>query len=276
MSLKAAITLAISFSAILASSATVDKRIVNGEDADLGEVKFIVSLCQKNGKCYCGGSLLDSTTVLTAAHCVAQSKPISIKAGVVIRGNGDGVDAQVASIIQHPDYRPGLDKYGMVVQGPLHHNDIAILKLETPIDKSSDIDYATLPPAGSDAEVNSTATAAGWGRTIPDNPTAKALKPPTRLQKVVLPIRAREDCAQYENVGERDTIICAGGGGKNVCGGDSGGPLFDAKTLLGVVSMTTKDMDNGEEMCNQTPGVFTRVGSYIDFINQHLGSKTKQ
>ncbi|KAF5127083.1 Chymotrypsinogen B [Metarhizium anisopliae] len=56
------------------------------------------------------------------------------------------------------------------------------------------------------------------------------------LSKVVLGIHSREDCAKYQGVGDRDTIVCARGEVKNVCRADSGGPLFDQKTglLLGV------------------------------------------
>ncbi|XWW94261.1 hypothetical protein V2A60_002204 [Cordyceps javanica] len=270
MALKAALAAAILLPANLVSSATVDKRIVGGVAAEEGEIKFIVSIRDETGSHMCGGSLLDSTTVLTAAHCCfSRHKLVSVSAGSVWR-DYVAEEAQVASTITHPDYDSGRDEYGMV-EGTEHHNDVAILKLATPIEKSSDIDYATLPPAGSDAAVGSNATAAGWGHTLPVTPESTDLAYPYNLLKVVLPIRARKDCAHYQNIGERDTIICAGGSGKNVCSQDSGGPLFDEKTgeLLGVVSQGTRDENN--EMCNQTPAAFTRVGSYIDFINSHLG-----
>ncbi|EXV02530.1 peptidase S1 domain protein [Metarhizium robertsii] len=62
--------------------------------------------------------------------------------------------------------------------------------------------------------------------------------PSKTLSKVVLGIHSREDCAKYQGVGDRDTIVCAGGEGKNICKGDDGGPLIDRKTglLLAVVS----------------------------------------
>lgn len=44
MAPKAAFTLAVAFSALLASAATIDKRIVNGVDVKEGEIKFIVSI----------------------------------------------------------------------------------------------------------------------------------------------------------------------------------------------------------------------------------------
>ncbi|KAF5120891.1 Beta-fibrinogenase mucrofibrase-3 [Metarhizium anisopliae] len=66
---KAAITLAVAFSAVLAAAATVNKRIYGGEQAKEGEVPFLVRLHYEDPTVLCGGSLLDSTTVLTAAHC---------------------------------------------------------------------------------------------------------------------------------------------------------------------------------------------------------------
>ncbi|EFZ03045.1 peptidase S1 domain protein [Metarhizium robertsii] len=270
MAPKAAITLAIAFSAILTSAATIDKRIIQGEDAKDGEIKFIVSLRDENRTHQCGGSLLDGHTVLTAAHCVEDAELVSVTAGTVDVKTA-GVEAKIASFKKHPDFMVPEVLYP---QDPWYEHDIAIVKLSTPINESNTIEYASLPPTGSDAMVNSTAMAAGWGRQTPfsvaNNPnlTHTAAK---ILGKVVLLIHAREDCAKYEGVGDRDTIICAGGEGENTCKGDSGGPLFDPKTgqLLGVTSLGTKI--NGEQ-CNRAPSLFTRIGSYIDFINKNLGS----
>lgn len=78
--------LAATFSATLAAAATIDKRIVGGEVVPEGEIKWIVSLRDENGTHVCGGSLLDSTTVLTAAHCIENKKIkiFSVTAGTVV------------------------------------------------------------------------------------------------------------------------------------------------------------------------------------------------
>jgi secreted trypsin-like serine protease len=67
-------------SALLASAVTIDRRITGGEDVKDGEIPFIVSITTMNG--LCGGTLLDSTTVLTAAHCLDEA--VSVRAGSLV------------------------------------------------------------------------------------------------------------------------------------------------------------------------------------------------
>ncbi|PMB73820.1 Mite allergen Der p 3 [Beauveria bassiana] len=64
---KASLALALALSATLTTARSVDKRIAGGEEAAEGEFPSMISF-QSNGH-YCGGVLLDSTTVLTASHC---------------------------------------------------------------------------------------------------------------------------------------------------------------------------------------------------------------
>lgn len=77
---KAAITLAAVLSAFSATAASIDRRIVGGEDAKDGEFPFVVSITGTNG--ICGGALLDSTTVLTAASCLRGT--VSVRAGSLV------------------------------------------------------------------------------------------------------------------------------------------------------------------------------------------------
>lgn len=82
-----AITLTVAFSAISAGAATVNKRIVNGEDATSGEFPSMVSLHGRFDNHICGGVLLNQTTVLTAAHCVGYDDSqthYTIKAGTLV------------------------------------------------------------------------------------------------------------------------------------------------------------------------------------------------
>lgn len=71
---KITTALAIAFSATLVAGKAIDRRIVGGEDAEEGQFPSIVRVypmvrTSRYNRSFCGGALLDSTTVLTAAHC---------------------------------------------------------------------------------------------------------------------------------------------------------------------------------------------------------------
>ena len=59
--------------------------IVGGEPAAAGDFPYIVSL-QRNGRHFCGGSLLNANTVLTAAHCTVNQNATNfqIRAGSLV------------------------------------------------------------------------------------------------------------------------------------------------------------------------------------------------
>lgn len=61
-------------------------QIVGGVPAEVGDFPYLVSM-QLSGRHYCGGSLLDSTTVLTAAHCVegVTLSTVTVRAGTIVR-----------------------------------------------------------------------------------------------------------------------------------------------------------------------------------------------
>lgn len=53
------------------------------------------------------------------------------------------------------------------------------------------------------------------------------------------------------------------------CHGDSGGPLVYQKTLVGVVSW-------GVPCAKGFPDVFTRVNSYLDWINENMDEQSNE
>lgn len=87
--------------------------------------------------------------------------------------------------------------------------------------------------------------------------------------KVDVPVISRSICTdQYSSVNRiTSNMVCAGysEGGKDACSGDSGGPLVDGSgTLVGVVSWGTGCAQAG------FPGVYTRVGNYIEWIANNI------
>ncbi|EFZ00099.2 hypothetical protein MAA_03876 [Metarhizium robertsii ARSEF 23] len=244
---KIVITLAVLFSAVLSAAATLDKRIFGGEAVKDGEFPFIVTIIDDTYGPSCGGSLLDNTTVLTAAHCLIWSE------GWHNKTTGGQVIA--AKPVLYPGFRRR--------RSSSHPHDIAILKLSTPIQESKTIGYATLPDAGSDPVVNSFAIVAGWGRTGPQDDPLHPLK------KATVSIQAREECSfGGRNATDNEDEVCAGGDGKDACQGDSGGPLIDKETrhIIGISSSSSRG-----GTCGVYPGLYTRVSSYIDFIQENLG-----
>ncbi|KAJ4305230.1 hypothetical protein N0V90_000761 [Kalmusia sp. IMI 367209] len=237
---------------------TQSVQIVGGVAASAGDFPFIVSL-QQSGSHFCGGSLLNANTVVTAAHCAVgqTASRLSVRAGSLNRNSG-GTLVGVSSIKVNSGFNSNnLD------------GDVAIFKLSTSIPTSSTISYAVLPASGADPAAGTTLTVAGWGTT-----TEGGSSLPTALRKVDVPVVARSTCAsQYQSIDPSYQIttnmFCAGltAGGKDSCQGDSGGPIVDSsKVLQGLVSW-------GEGCAEpNAPGVYTRVGatSIRSFISANL------
>lgn len=58
-------------------------KILGGTEAPAGHIPWQVSLQKGSGRHFCGGSIIDETHVITAAHCIAGKDPNSL---VVVAG----------------------------------------------------------------------------------------------------------------------------------------------------------------------------------------------
>ncbi|KID73325.1 Mite allergen Eur m 3 [Metarhizium brunneum] len=257
---KTTIALAVAFPAISAAAPTINKRIIGGTDAEIGDFTSMVSI--QMGNDLCGGTLLSKYTVLIAAHCLGAANNDTVAKAGVADNKKDGEYSSIREIKVHPDF----NTYGHYTL-----DDIALVYLKEGFDEGETIAYANLAVNGSDPEVGSEHIALGWGtqnyEKFKDRPD-----PTDKLSKVGLEIYPRGHCwSRLLGAGKTgaETIVCAGGRGKNVCKHDDGGPLIDQKKrVVGIASLVIKD--RGGSYCNLEPSVFTRVGSYSDWINENL------
>ncbi|KAI4471757.1 polyserase-related [Holotrichia oblita] len=241
------------------------ERIVNGTNANLGEFPYIVSL-RRNSSHSCGGSIVTDRCILTAAHCVYERylssllitkyistfrdpQDYSIQYGVVRISNDDTNSIDVEEIITHERYLLGDYAYS---------NDVAVLKLATPIEFGENVRPITLPGQGQAFQEWSDAVLAGWGLPYTGGSVMQD------LQKVDILLYSDDACETAHNsMASRLYHVCAGvpEGGKGQCNGDSGGPLTVGGTQVGIVSWSIKPCT-----IQGYPGVFARAANYVDWI----------
>jgi secreted trypsin-like serine protease len=230
-----------------------EPRIIGGEPADFGEYPFMVALLLEPiegsdfDKQYCGGSLIASRWVLTAAHCVEFLDSPDQVVVAVSRTNLDsaeGVRVAVKEFYIHPDYDPNLIS-----------PDVALLELAKPVNRIEPIELAGI---GDDSfeTAGTLLTVIGWGNTS----TTGQASFPDALREVVVPVVDDATCdTAYRGFVTVETQLCAGVKGIDSCGGDSGGPLF-ATTASGPVQVGIVSWGIG---CAKQhfPGVYTEVNS---------------
>ncbi|GMI14734.1 hypothetical protein TrLO_g4315 [Triparma laevis f. longispina] len=228
-------------------------RIVGGSTADEDDYPWMVSLQQTWGH-FCGGSLISSQWVLTAAHCVVDGAEFFVEVGRYhLFNESEAVfhRVQIAEVHPHVCYDGSGDM----------SYDVALVKLAEPVDNPfidlfSGIESDIFNPGVSFA------TIAGWGNM--------EVAPfwPEHLQHVTVPTITNEACeSAYGASSITDAMVCAGeveDGGVDSCQGDSGGPLFVHRAgkyiQVGVVSWGIGCADPGY------PGVYADVATVHSWI----------
>jgi len=236
-------------------------RIVGGQAA-AGPIPWQVSVrqCQSGGCHFCGGTILDETTIMSAAHCFTNGQSMSgyyITAGVVNRMGTGGQTIEIEK---------GVWNSAMPYSG--NNNDFIILKLKSALTFNENVGPACLPEAGYAPETSGqTCFVSGWG-TLQSG--AQSL--PQSLQWVAVPTVTNAQCAQAYGSTITTSMICAGSpqGGIDSCQGDSGGPFVcrkDGKAVLtGVVSFGV-----GCGLASH-PGVYARQTAVLDWVKANMGS----
>ncbi|XP_051925272.1 uncharacterized protein LOC127603210 [Hippocampus zosterae] len=247
-------------SAELCGSPALSTKIVGGEDAQEGSWPWQASV-QIFATHVCGGSLINREWVMSAAHCFSSTSTfgweVSLGRQNLLASNPNEVTKTVAAIVLHP----GFNIFTL-------DNDIALLRLSSPVTFSDYIRPVCLAAKGSVFNNGTHSWVTGWG-TIQ---SGVLLPFPATLQEVNVPVIGNRQCNCLNGVGLiTDNMICAGflEGGKDACQGDSGGPMVsrhDVWIQSGIVSFGFG--------CAQpnNPGVYVRVSRYQSWINGHIGS----
>jgi secreted trypsin-like serine protease len=243
MAVTAIITLAAFLPVSAAAETKYSARIVGGDEASIQDYPYAVYLTDNSGTQFCGGTLIGSSAVVTAAHCAGaiSTSRIRVVAGRQDERTEDGVVARVSSVWTAPGF----------VEAE-RGNDIAVLRL----DRNLPYRRANLPNANDPAlyAQGTNATVVGWGRTAEGGARSGVLR------KATVPIIGDAGCSSSYDTYDARTMLCAGfpQGGVDACQGDSGGPLVVDGTLIGVVSWGQGCAEPGK------PGVYTRVATYVD------------
>ena len=132
-------------------------RIAGGEDAPF-PIPWQVHV-YVNGVPFCGGTILDETTILSSAQCFPSGYPFryiynsTINAGITMEGSLDGQRISVREVVSHPMFN-----------SRTYDNDVAIVKLNSSLTFNENVQPACLPdPSFTPEDSGEFAVVSGWG-----------------------------------------------------------------------------------------------------------------
>ncbi|XP_048001305.1 trypsin-1-like [Leguminivora glycinivorella] len=235
------------------------RRIYNSDETARIEQHPYLAAVLMNNQLWCGGAIISSDLVLTAAHCLQLQynnrffreyvKMLTVRIGSS-NATAGGEVLRVDEIFFHPNYKPDTLAFNYAVVR-LHKN-ITFSALNV-----SKIEYSKRK----DVTIDKTITFLGWGSVLGMGDKGGAVL----LQKVDLPVYDKADCIDvYGKELVSFSTFCAGfiSKIKNVCNHDAGGPAIMDGQLVGILSFSAKRCDEADK-----PAVFASTGAAAEWLD---------
>ncbi|CAB3254606.1 unnamed protein product [Arctia plantaginis] len=239
-------------------------RVYGGVTAAAGDIPYQVAIRKQKNQgrvwsVFCGGAIVTTTHVVTAAHCFDSLGPDFLNTTRVIAGTvSSNINLfgnknarrvlleelettetwrQIAECYIHADYNKAKIR-----------NDFAVLVLDQPVVFSNTIKPIRMADYNTKLQADTPCTTSGYG-------LMDGSKPSPSLRYVCIPLVLYTKCKQtFPILHSSYTQICAGSEGKDSCQGDSGGPMACKGVLIGLVSFGAK--------CGKAPGVYTLISGF--------------
>ncbi|CAI9598471.1 unnamed protein product, partial [Staurois parvus] len=154
-------------------------RIINGETAVSGSWPWQVSVQDSTGRHICGGSLINTNWVVTAAHCPATTSHRVVLGAFDLSSTTENTQTKdIGKVFKYPLYntQTGVD-------------DISLIRLSSPASLTDRISPVCLPSSCDVFNGGEKCVITAW-----EYMACKAPTTPSKLQQAVVPLLSNIDC----------------------------------------------------------------------------------